>query len=65
MIRTSVQNGKHIVSKLALPRETIRVLGDSELSAVGGGADSPPCINTNRASGCSGFLLDGDVFFTK
>ena len=51
MIRT-VQNGKQLVAKLALHRETVRVLGARELEVVVGAREPNCTAESNRGSGC-------------
>jgi hypothetical protein len=52
MIRTSIQNGKQVIPKLALRSETIRALRDTELAAIVGGKPGCTALTNNLASGC-------------
>ena len=52
MIRTSQKKTK-VITKLALRRETVRTLGDSELAIVVGRGGTNCTAETHQASSCS------------
>jgi len=58
MIRTSRQHAKQVIVKLALHRETVRTLGDSELAALAGGHGPNCTADSAQISTCIPLQLD-------